>query len=121
MRDGDHLVPTVGTNLGAVAARRAAVSVHCGVRFHGYIHLLSQVHDDGYGHGVTPHREASLILKGFEQDGEGEPGGASLMAEQETLLVRKRPMLDEFVRMPVLLYRAFSSTGVVFNDTAGQA
>jgi hypothetical protein len=60
-------------------------------------------------------------LKGFEQDREGKPGGASLMAEQEILLVRERAMLDEFVRMPVLLHRSFSSHGVVFNDAAGQA
>jgi integrase len=79
------------------------------------------MHEHAYRDGITAQREAPLILKGFQQDGEGEPRRARLLAQQALFVVRERPMMGEFVRVPGLLHRIGSYTGGVVNDADGQA
>jgi hypothetical protein len=49
--------------------------------------------------------KAPLELKSLEQNGEAEPRSASFIAQHGALLSGERPVLGEFVRMPVLLHR----------------
>jgi hypothetical protein len=63
------------------------------------------MHDDAAGNFLAAIGEASIELEGFEQNGETEPGGARFVAEQFTLLGSQRPVLGEFIRVPVLLIR----------------
>jgi hypothetical protein len=62
---------------------------------------------------LTALREPPAKLESFEQDGEAEPGRACLVAEQCTHLVGKRPVLGEFVRVPILFHGPAPRTPMV--------
>jgi pimeloyl-ACP methyl ester carboxylesterase len=67
--------------------------------------LASEMHDDATGNVLAAVRKAPIELEGFEQNGETEPSGTRLVGEQFTLVGSQRPVLGEFIRVPVLLHR----------------
>jgi hypothetical protein len=81
MGDREHVVPTVGADVSTVATCRATVPVRRRVRGNRHRHLRGEVPNHGLRHGIAPEREAPLVLKGFQQDGEGEPGCTRLLPE----------------------------------------
>ena len=121
MGEREHVVPAVGTDVGTVAPCRAAIPVRRRVRGERHRHLRGEVPKHGHWHGIATERETPLVLKGFQQDGEGEPGCPRLLPEQAVVVVRERPMLGEFVRVPGLLHRACSSPGGMVNARQAQA
>ena len=81
MCDREHVVPAVGADVGTVATCRAAIPVRRRVRGERHRHLRGEVPNHGHRHGIATEREAPLVLKGFQQDGEGEPGCPRLLTE----------------------------------------
>src|SRR5438132_1766853 len=79
---------TVLTNLSVLVALGALAPLPFGVRLGGHARLLGEVGDDLGGNVLRALREPPVKLEGFEQDGEAEPSGACLVAEQRTLIVR---------------------------------
>ena len=65
------------------------------------------------GIGETP-----VHLEGFQQDGEAQTSRPGLVAQQFALLCGYRPVLCEFVGMPVLLHAATPEHGKLFAEGA---
>jgi hypothetical protein len=91
-------------NLGALVALGPLAPLPFGVRSRRHASLAGEVGHDAVGNVLTAIRKAPIELESFEQDGETEPGGACLIGKEIILVCGQRPMLGEFVRVPVLLH-----------------
>lgn len=100
------------TNLGPLVTLRALAPLLFGVRFLRRAGLSCEMCHDASGNVFAAIRKAPIELESFKQDGETEAGGAGLVADQFALFGGERPMLNEFVRVPVfhgLLLATFNS------------
>jgi hypothetical protein len=95
----------VFANLGALVALGAFAPLLVGVRFRRHPDLFGEMRDDAPGNVLSPVREAPIEFEGFEQNGETESSAAHLVAEEFTLIWRERPVVNKFIRVPVLLHR----------------
>src|SRR5262249_44577210 len=78
-----------------------------------YTGLLSEVRDDVDRHILGTCREAPLVLENFQQHGKTESGRPGLVTEQGALVRRERPMLGQFVWVPLRLHETLVSVGRV--------
>lgn len=106
----EHRVAAVVADVGLVAAHRATRPIDLRINLGQYCSLVGEVRDDAGGYLFVGGRKASLVLEGLEQQGKAEPGGTPLVGQEVMFVGRERPVLGEFIRVPVLLHRLGSYT-----------
>src|SRR5262249_56268175 len=101
----------VRTNLGTLVALRTLAPLPLIVRVRRYTGLLGEIRNDGDSDVLPARWEAPLVLEDFQQHGKTEPGGAGLVPEQGALVRGERPVLGQFVRVPLRLHATLASGG----------
>src|SRR6516164_9646140 len=104
---------TVFANLSALVALSSLAPLPLGVRLGRHACLTGEMRNDAAGNALAAIREAPIELEGFEQNGETEPSGTRLVGEQFAFVRGKRPVLGEFVGVPILLHGPPSRTSIV--------
>ena len=99
-------------DLGAVVLDRAAAPVVPQVLLGRHAHLLGEMDDHRAGDLLPRPREAPVPPEHFEQHGEAQPCRACLVGQQRQLIRRQRPLLNQFILVPLPLHRGTPLTRV---------
>src|ERR1700678_1749089 len=101
----EELETAVLSNLGALMALGPLAPFLFEVCLRWHTGLVGQIENDRGYNFLAPLWKVPFELKRLEQYGEAEPGRAGFIAQQGALLAGERPVLGEFIWMPILLHR----------------